>query len=132
MSQLLIKRFKALGIDLAVAGLVGIVINSLALLKLDHLPFPNEIKLYGIIALLFFVFDMLSTLIKNQSLGHQMMGLHVKFEDDQITMKYSRSLIKTLSVFTIFLGAMSVFMMRKNKNDFALHDLISRSQVWTN
>lgn len=134
MSELDFKRVKALMIDLIVVGVFTTVVIVWKVLDLDTLlffkPYPYPVKIIFVGAVILFLYDFLSTLIKKSTTGHTIMDLEVKFEVESFVNVYIRSIIKTLSILSVFLGLYSLYMMLKNEDSRTVHDMISRSTVW--
>lgn len=126
------KRVIAFMIDALLIGFAGLLITRFDHLDLGSMPYlmvyPEMVQLPIFLLFLFFIYEFLSNLLVNQTVGHSMMNLKIKYEQPSIVNTYIRSMIKVLSIVTIFLAIYSLYLLKENKT---FHDLLARSQVWT-
>lgn len=126
------KRVIAFMIDVLIIGFVGLLLTRFGQIDLGTMPylmFYPELVRYPIFLLfLFFIYEFLSNILVKQTIGHAVMNLKIKYEQPSLIHVYIRSMIKVLSVVTIFLASYSLYLLKENKT---FHDLLARSQVWT-
>lgn len=122
------SRLLALIVDLSLISGLVLVIYKFNLIDLSRVyllsAYPKMLHYPVLGIVFFFLYDFILTSLMSQTLGHNLFKLKVEFEHGG---QYVRSVIKTLSLVTVFLAVYSFVLIDKQQS---FHDQIARSRIW--
>jgi uncharacterized RDD family membrane protein YckC len=120
----LITRVKGILVDFVILMGLGIFASTM-LARFE--PVSNAVRII-VFLLVFFLYDPVTTSAFGGTIGHYVMGLRVRRNDDE-TKNISLPVALIRYFAKIFLGAISLITVSGNKKNRAIHDSIAGSVV---